>query len=200
MSAWPDRASAGVQTVQRGLQVLRAFRSDRAALSNLELVQRTGLSKATVSRLTSTLLHLGYLRHVPGSRAFALSAAPLGIGHAYLAASEDRFMVPVSEHGDGALFLQVNRNKRSIALDIECGEGRAVLHELVRRADVVVANMPPRSLRNLGLDYDTLPGIRPDIILTASSAFGLRPSAPPRPCATGPASTASARPSAAPCT
>jgi DNA-binding IclR family transcriptional regulator len=80
--------SASVLTVQRGMQVLRAFRSDRAALSNIELVRRTGLSKATVSRLTTTLLQLGFLRHVPGGRAFELGAAPLGIGHAWLAGSE----------------------------------------------------------------------------------------------------------------
>ncbi len=71
-------------TVQRGLQVLRAFQSDRAALSNAELVRRTGLSKATVSRLTSTLVQIGHLRPVPGSRAFELGTMPLGIGHAFV--------------------------------------------------------------------------------------------------------------------
>jgi formyl-CoA transferase len=90
--------------------------------------------------------------------------------------SEDRFIVPVSEHGEGALFLQANRNKRSIALDIDSEEGRKVLHGLVRQSDVVIANMPPRTMANLGLDYETLRGIKPDIILTASSAFGSAPS------------------------
>ncbi|MFT3814934.1 MAG: IclR family transcriptional regulator [Acidovorax sp.] len=75
-------------TVERGLEVLRAFRSDRTPLTNAELVRRTGLPKATVSRLTSTLLQVGFLRLVPGKRAFELSAGALGIGHAYLATSE----------------------------------------------------------------------------------------------------------------
>jgi DNA-binding IclR family transcriptional regulator len=88
MSATMATPSAGVLTVARGLQVLRAFRSDRASLSNAELVRRTGLSKATVSRLTSTLLQLGALRRLPGGRAFELGAAPVGIGHAYLAGSD----------------------------------------------------------------------------------------------------------------
>jgi DNA-binding IclR family transcriptional regulator len=70
------------------MQVLRAFRSERAPLSNSELVRRSGLSKATVSRLTSTLLQLGYLRHVPGSRKFELAHGALGIGHAFVATSE----------------------------------------------------------------------------------------------------------------
>jgi DNA-binding IclR family transcriptional regulator len=80
--------SGGLQTVARGMQVLRAFRSDRVPVSNAELVRRTGLSKATVSRLTSTLVQLGFLRHVPGSREFELAAGALGIGHAFVATSE----------------------------------------------------------------------------------------------------------------
>lgn len=79
---------ATLMTVQRGLEVLRAFRSDRAPLTNAELVRRTGLPKATVSRLTSTLIRVGFLRMVPGTREFELSAGALGIGHAYLVGSE----------------------------------------------------------------------------------------------------------------
>ncbi|MFT3721546.1 CaiB/BaiF CoA transferase family protein [Pseudorhodoferax sp.] len=89
--------------------------------------------------------------------------------------SEDRQILPVSEHGAGAQFLQVNRNKRSISLEIDRPEGREVLHALVRRSDVVIANMPPRALESLGLDYETLRAIKPDVILTASSAFGTAP-------------------------
>ncbi len=77
-----------LMTVERGLEVLRAFRSNRAPLSNAELVRRTGLSKATVSRLTSTLIQTGFLRLVPGRREFELSIGALGIGHAYLATNE----------------------------------------------------------------------------------------------------------------
>jgi DNA-binding IclR family transcriptional regulator len=77
-----------ILTVSRGLMVLRAFRSDRAPVSNSELVRRTGLSKATVSRLTSTLLQLGFLRQVPGGRQFELGAGALAMGHALVATSE----------------------------------------------------------------------------------------------------------------
>jgi formyl-CoA transferase len=93
-----------------------------------------------------------------------------------LGGSEDRFIVPVTDGGEGAFFLQVNRNKRSIALDIGSPDGRTIIEKLVRTADVVVANMPLRSLASLGLDYETLRRLKPDIILTASSAFGLHPS------------------------
>lgn len=86
--------------------------------------------------------------------------------------SEDRFVMPVTPSGEGAYFLQVNRSKRSITLDLEQPDGREVLRRLVLRSDVVVANMPPRTLAGLGLDYAALSRIRPDIILAAPSAFG----------------------------
>ena len=69
------------------MQVLRAFRGSRNPLSNAELVRRTGLSKATVSRLTSTLMQLDFLRHVPGGREFELDTGPLSIGLAFVEAS-----------------------------------------------------------------------------------------------------------------
>lgn len=91
MNAAKDHDESGhatLMTVERGLQVLRAFRSNRAPLTNAELVKRTGLPKATVSRLTSTLLQVGFLRRVPGKREFELAAGALSIGHAYLATNE----------------------------------------------------------------------------------------------------------------
>ena len=80
-------SSPVTMTLERGLQVLRAFRAERAPLTNGELVRRTGLSKSTVSRLTSTLVAMGFLRRVAGGPQFELASGPLGIGHAYLEAS-----------------------------------------------------------------------------------------------------------------
>ncbi|WP_321840101.1 IclR family transcriptional regulator [Paraburkholderia bannensis] len=71
-------------TLDRGLQVLRAFRADRTPLTDAELAQRTGLSRSAVLRLTSTLLHLGYLRHAAGGARFELASGVLGIGQAWL--------------------------------------------------------------------------------------------------------------------
>ncbi|MES2999513.1 MAG: CoA transferase [Pseudomonadota bacterium] len=90
--------------------------------------------------------------------------------------SEDRYIMPVTDQGEGAFFLQVNRNKRSLTLDIDSEEGKEIVRRLVLEADVVIVNMPPRSVASLGLDYETLRAIKPDIILTASSAFGSHPS------------------------
>src|SRR5690348_16956899 len=86
--------------------------------------------------------------------------------------SEDRFVAPVGEGGEGALFLQINRNKKCITLDPMKAEGQEVTRRLVKTADVVVANLPPQTLRAMKLDYDSLKAIKPDIILTTATAFG----------------------------
>jgi crotonobetainyl-CoA:carnitine CoA-transferase CaiB-like acyl-CoA transferase len=85
---------------------------------------------------------------------------------------EDRDVYPVSESGDGALYLQCNRNKRSMMFDVKAHAGGEAFRRLVASADVVVANMPAPALRELKLDYDSLRAIRPDIILTSIAAFG----------------------------
>ena len=86
--------------------------------------------------------------------------------------SEDRFLSPITEDGDGALFMQLARNKRSLTLNPMKPEGREVVRRLVATADVVVANLPPDTLEAMGLDYNSLRAIKPDIILTMISAFG----------------------------
>ena len=85
---------------------------------------------------------------------------------------EDRFLMPVTEAGDGAFYLQVNRGKRGMTLNPRAPEGRHVLRRLVATADVVVANLPDAALKALGLDYDALTAVKPDVILTSVSAFG----------------------------
>lgn len=71
-------------SLSRGLQLLRAFGPDDAALSNRDLCERTGLPKATVSRLSYTLTMLGYLSRCADHR-YALGAAVLSIGYPMLA-------------------------------------------------------------------------------------------------------------------
>lgn len=92
--------------------------------------------------------------------------------------SEDRFVQPIvpeagaGEGGEGAMFLQMNRNKRGLTLDPMTETGRAIVKRLVATADVVVANLPPSTLTAMGLDYESLVAAKPDIILTTVSAFG----------------------------
>ncbi|MEQ8328185.1 MAG: CoA transferase [Parvibaculum sp.] len=92
--------------------------------------------------------------------------------------SEDRFVQPIvpeagpGEGGEGAMFLQMNRNKRGLTLDPMTETGRKIVRRLVATADVVVANLPPATLKAMGLDYKSLAASKPDIILTTVSAFG----------------------------
>lgn len=92
--------------------------------------------------------------------------------------SEDRFVQPIvpdagpGEGGEGAMFLQMNRNKRGLTLDPMTETGRGIVRRLVATADVVVANLPPSTLTAMGLDYQSLVSAKPDIILTTVSAFG----------------------------
>ncbi len=85
--------------------------------------------------------------------------------------SEDRFPAPVGG-GVGALFLQINRNKRSMTLNPASPEGRKIVAQLVKTADVVIANLPSPTLLSMGLDYATLCSYRADIIFVTNTAFG----------------------------
>ncbi|WP_061128087.1 IclR family transcriptional regulator [Caballeronia catudaia] len=71
-------------TLDRGLQLLRAFHADRAPLTNGELAKRTGMSRSSVSRLIATLIHVGFVRRVAEGREFELAPGVFGVGHAYL--------------------------------------------------------------------------------------------------------------------
>ncbi|MDP6270262.1 MAG: CoA transferase [Alphaproteobacteria bacterium] len=86
--------------------------------------------------------------------------------------SEDRFTAPITEDGEGCLFLQLARNKQSLTLNPMKPEGREVLARLVATADVVLANLPFETLEAMGLDYQSLKAIKEDIISVTPSAFG----------------------------
>jgi crotonobetainyl-CoA:carnitine CoA-transferase CaiB-like acyl-CoA transferase len=85
---------------------------------------------------------------------------------------EDRFVPNVADTGEGGLYLQMNRNKRCLTLDLASDDGRRIVRELVAGADVIVANLPPATLRNLGLDWDTVSALNPRAVLTVATAYG----------------------------
>ncbi|MCZ6665084.1 MAG: CoA transferase, partial [Gammaproteobacteria bacterium] len=84
---------------------------------------------------------------------------------------EDRFVSPVSETAS-AVFLQTGCNKRSLCLDLKHERALEIVRRLVESADVVIANMPPAVLRRMGIDYQSLCAIKPDIVLTTQTAYG----------------------------
>ncbi len=85
---------------------------------------------------------------------------------------EDRFIAPVTAAGEGAVLFQTGCNKRSLTLELGTPQAREIVQRLVATADVVVANLPPAALTSLGLDYNSLKSVKPDIILATQTAFG----------------------------
>lgn len=82
----PVHADPGfATTLAHGLAVLQTFRHGEPALSNRELADRTGLSKSTISRLTTTLMQRGLLRYDPGLRRYLLGPALLSLSYPLLA-------------------------------------------------------------------------------------------------------------------
>ena len=76
------------------------------------------------------------------------------------------------ESHTSADYLNLHRNKRSLALDLKTAEGRAVLHRLAARADVLVENMRTPVKHRLGFDWETLHALNPRLVLGSVSGFG----------------------------
>ena len=69
-------------------------------------------------------------------------------------------------------FLSLNRNKRSLAVDLKSGDGRRVVHELARTADVFLQNYRPGVAARLGMDYETIKAINPKAVYVSISGYG----------------------------
>ncbi|MEW1826868.1 CoA transferase [Streptomyces sp. NPDC088196] len=79
---------------------------------------------------------------------------------------------PHTDPNTNGYFNEVNRNKRSIALDTRTEEGVAVLRDLIAHADVLVENFSSTVMRKLGLDYEELTRINPDLVYVSMSGMG----------------------------
>jgi crotonobetainyl-CoA:carnitine CoA-transferase CaiB-like acyl-CoA transferase len=79
---------------------------------------------------------------------------------------------PPFRHGLGAIFLSVNRNKRSLAVDLKSASGREIVKRLARRADVVIESFGTGVAERLGIDYASLKEEKPDLVYCSISGFG----------------------------
>jgi formyl-CoA transferase/CoA:oxalate CoA-transferase len=79
---------------------------------------------------------------------------------------------PFLPDGESAYFLAINRNKKSVALDLTGEAGRRIFHELVAQADVVWENFRPTVMARLGCDWATLSAINPRLVMCSISAYG----------------------------
>jgi formyl-CoA transferase len=74
--------------------------------------------------------------------------------------------------GEGSAFIRLNRNKRSLAVDLKHPEGRQIMLRLASAADVVIENLRPGTMRDLGLDYESLRGANPGLVYFSASGWG----------------------------
>lgn len=81
---------------------------------------------------------------------------------------------PPFVEGESTYFLSVNRNKKSLTLNLKSDEGRQILHRLIARADVFIHNMPRQSSqRKTGVDAETLIALNPRLIYVSVSGYGM---------------------------
>ena len=83
-----------------------------------------------------------------------------------------RYVGPWRHAGMGPLFLQANRNKRSVLLDLKSPEGKARALALATRADVLVSNVRPQGLARLGLDYESVRSVNPALLYCSAVGYG----------------------------
>jgi CoA:oxalate CoA-transferase len=76
------------------------------------------------------------------------------------------------QNGESAYFMSLNRNKRSMTLNLKHEQGKLLLKDLVKKVDVIVENFRPGTMEKLGLGYDVLKELNPKIIYAAASGFG----------------------------
>jgi len=127
-----------VTALARGLEILRCFTAGDTLLGNRDFVSRTGLPKATVSRLTYTLAELGYLRYDPALSKYALDAGVLALGGPLLTGSD---LVDLARPHMRALATEIGA-----AVSIGCREGLEMIYlETIRSETALTLGLTPGS-------------------------------------------------------
>jgi formyl-CoA transferase len=85
---------------------------------------------------------------------------------------ETRGWGPPFAEGESAYYLCVNRNKRSMVVDLKTEEGGAIIRQLIKRSDVLVENFLPGTLAGFSLDFESASAINPSLIYCSISGFG----------------------------
>ncbi len=137
------------RSLERGVAILRAFKPGSDLLGNGDLAERTGLSRATVSRLTQTLVDCGMLDHDRRQRAYRLSAQVLSLAHAMRSGS------PVLQAAGPLMRKEAEQRKINVGLAV-ADHGEMVYLESVRYShkvawrNVVAGQRVPMELTSLG--------------------------------------------------
>ncbi len=152
------------RSLERGVDILRAFRPGSTLLGNGELAERTGLSPATVSRLTQTLVSAGMLEHDRPARAYRLAAPVLSLAHAMRTGSAvlqvaaplmrslaERLRVnvglAVADHGEMVYLESIRYSRRASLRNVVSGQRVPI--ELTSLGRAWLASAPEESRRVL---------------------------------------------------
>ncbi len=148
-----------VTALARGLEVLRAFAPGDTELSNTDFAERTGLPKATISRLTYTLVKLGYLVLDPRKGTYRLGAGVLELGFGVLSSTDidqradaelrslrdgpNRYITTAiaERHGMEAVYVAVQRSYEEVALTMRVGSRLPLFFSSAGRA--ILAGLAP---------------------------------------------------------
>jgi len=109
-------------------------------------------------------------RLLAGLGADVIKVEPAGLGD--WARGVGPFPDDVPHPEKSGLFLHLNAGKRSVALDMENGEGREVLKRLASKANVIVETSPPGMMTSMGLGFDVLKEVNPSLVMTSITPFG----------------------------
>ncbi len=137
------------RSLERGIFILRAFKPGTDLLGNGDLAERTGLSRATISRLTQTLVECGMLEHDRRQRAYRLAAEVLSLAHAMRSGS------PVLKIASPLMRTEAEKRKINVGLAV-ADQGEMVYLESVRYShrvawrNVVAGQRVPMELTSLG--------------------------------------------------
>lgn len=131
-----------ITAIGRAFEILRAFRPGEGPLGNAELCATTGLPKATVSRLTHTLVRLGYLNHVDSIGKFEPSPSILALGYCVLSNMRIRqlardYMQQLAEHAGATVGLASRDRLSMIYVSMANGSNlRTMRHDVGTRVDI----------------------------------------------------------------
>ncbi len=85
---------------------------------------------------------------------------------------ETRNMRPPDANGEAHFYLAYNRNKKSIAIDMQSEAGRELINQLAAKSDVMIENFRPGVVKRLGIDYEAMKEINPGLVYCSISAYG----------------------------
>ncbi|MGY4526794.1 DNA-binding IclR family transcriptional regulator [Pseudomonas sp. TE21394] len=125
-----------VTALARGLELLRCFTPKDNVLGNQDLAKKTGLPKPTVTRLTNTLMRLGYLKREMHSGKYQLDVGVLGFGYAMLSNLSIRavahpLMEQLANHAKAAVAMAARDRLQMVYLDVVQGQGNMTMRRQI---------------------------------------------------------------------